>query len=612
MVLTALSVIYISTPESKQQGEESLSNSYIVLQGSDEDTNGKKLGQSLVNGLIIVSVIGVMTFVIVLLYKYRCMKILFGYMVLASASLLGILSSYMFEIAVERYNLYVDKLSFALTIWNFAIVGTVSIFFGQSIPPYITQGYLIATSVIVAWQLSHFDPWTAWVLLVLLALYDLFAVLTPCGPLKALVKLMQLYDAPRLPGLLYEANLGSAGGGGRAPTGDNVETRASNDRRSETSSGESSLPSGSGELEVSGQLARTQNGAAQDGSEGHEEMTTDESHQEQAPSTARIEVSESPGPIDVDTGEELLMVEDAPPPLMSPRMGIIPRGVALLYQLRILYPDYSPDFDLGETWTIDELQEEVEVEFPANGWYIVPHSKQLEGKATRYAVLSPDNELDKVVFVTSQGEVREDVRDKPRPMGRIPLALARINKLPVRRPDEDMPSEQPASTEDYTAEELQGEVDVFFPRNGWRIEKHSEQRENEETRYAVIQPDGTIKRILFVNSEGKVFEDLREKNAEAAEQDAKRDRSSIKLGLGDFIFYSILVSKAALYSSTTFFACTVAILFGLGLTLGLLALRGKALPALPISIFLGVVFYLLTRYSMQPWIQDIFIQGSYV
>jgi hypothetical protein len=51
-----------------------------------------------------------------------------------------------------------------------------------------------------------FDEWTCWSLLLMLALYDLCAVLTPCGPLKMLVGLMQERNEP-LPGLLYEANL---------------------------------------------------------------------------------------------------------------------------------------------------------------------------------------------------------------------------------------------------------------------------------------------------------------------------------------------------------------------------------------------------------------------
>ncbi|EEC51311.1 predicted protein, partial [Phaeodactylum tricornutum CCAP 1055/1] len=161
---------------------------------------------SLLNGIIIVCVVCALTFFIVILYKYRCMKILLGYMILSSMLLLGFLCSIMFEVAIDRYELNVDVLSFYFFLYNFSVVGTVAIFFGKGIPPFVTQGYLIATSVIVAWQLAFFDAWTAWVLLVLLALYDLFAVLTPCGPLKALVNLMQQEDAPDMPGLLYEAS----------------------------------------------------------------------------------------------------------------------------------------------------------------------------------------------------------------------------------------------------------------------------------------------------------------------------------------------------------------------------------------------------------------------
>lgn len=160
MILAALATVYISTPESREEGEESLSDSYTVLQGSEDDTDGQKLGQSLVNGLVIVLVITLMTFVIVLLYKYRCMKILVGYMIIAMTSLLGFVSSQMFTIAIERYELGIDRVSYAITIYNFALVGTISLFFGQGIPAYISQFYLIAISVIVAWQLSHFDPWT--------------------------------------------------------------------------------------------------------------------------------------------------------------------------------------------------------------------------------------------------------------------------------------------------------------------------------------------------------------------------------------------------------------------------------------------------------------------
>ncbi|KAL5770195.1 hypothetical protein ACOSP7_014349 [Xanthoceras sorbifolium] len=76
----------------------------------------------------------------------------------------------------------------------------------------------------------------------------------------------------------------------------------------------------------------------------------------------------------------------------------------------------------------------------------------------------------------------------------------------------------------------------------------------------------------------------------------------IKLGLGDFVFYSVLVGRAAMYDLMTVYACYLAIISGLGFTLILLSVSGRALPALPISITLGVLFYFLTRLLMEPFV----------
>ncbi|GAB4858017.1 hypothetical protein Ancab_015920 [Ancistrocladus abbreviatus] len=89
------------------------------------------------------------------------------------------------------------------------------------------------------------------------------------------------------------------------------------------------------------------------------------------------------------------------------------------------------------------------------------------------------------------------------------------------------------------------------------------------------------------------------------EEDGESELSAtrgIKLGLGDFVFYSVLVGRAAMYDLMTVYACYLAIISGLGCTLILLSACRRALPALPISITLGVLFYFLTRLLMEPFV----------
>ncbi|KAK4252520.1 hypothetical protein QN277_014511 [Acacia crassicarpa] len=76
----------------------------------------------------------------------------------------------------------------------------------------------------------------------------------------------------------------------------------------------------------------------------------------------------------------------------------------------------------------------------------------------------------------------------------------------------------------------------------------------------------------------------------------------IKLGLGDFIFYSVLVGRAVMYDYMAVYACYLATIGGLGITLMLLALYQRALPALPVSIMLGVSFYFLTRFLLESFV----------
>lgn len=191
----------------------------------------------------------------------------------------------------------------------------------------------------------------------------------------------------------------------------------------------------------------------------------------------------------------------------------------------------------------------------------------------------------------------------------VPLAIAKVYKLPIALPDATTSSSIDTShpkaylEQELTSDQLRMNVDVQFPRGGGRIE--TTLNNQNESRYLVYDRNGDLKRTLLVTEVGKVME-------QRTREGEEKGSNNIKLGLGDFIFYSVLVSKAAENGFAAFVACFLAILTGLGGTLVLLAVYHHALPALPISIFLAVGFFVLTTYCMEPWIHMMWQAPFYV
>ena len=187
LVLSSLAVVYIESPFSQTRQGGGLK----VYDISDDDwyddsgdSNTEKLGKSMINALTIVGTMAALTFVIVFLYYIRCTRFLQGYMIFSSFTLLSFMGGILFSTALQQFDIAMDAFSFFFLLYTFAIGGVISIFYQKGIPFQMTQGYLIITSVLLAWQLSKFDEYTCFALLVALAFYDLCAVLTPCGPLK--------------------------------------------------------------------------------------------------------------------------------------------------------------------------------------------------------------------------------------------------------------------------------------------------------------------------------------------------------------------------------------------------------------------------------------------
>jgi presenilin 1 len=85
----------------------------------------------------------------------------------------------------------------------------------------------------------------------------------------------------------------------------------------------------------------------------------------------------------------------------------------------------------------------------------------------------------------------------------------------------------------------------------------------------------------------------------------RSEGNGLKLGLGDFVFYSVLVGRASLNDWLTTIGCMLSVLSGLVITILILVLKRKPLPALPISIFFGILVYFMVSLTLTTMIQSL-------
>ena len=90
-----------------------------------------------------------------------------------------------------------------------------------------------------------------------------------------------------------------------------------------------------------------------------------------------------------------------------------------------------------------------------------------------------------------------------------------------------------------------------------------------------------------------------EKKKEQKEQKPKKEREGVRLGLGDFCFYGVLVTRAARLGWDITILCVFAVVLGLALTLVCLAVFKRPLPALPFSLILGIIFFLTGAFTFR-------------
>ena len=548
MLLVVWSVTVLTPTASRtifSEGAVSFTSSSSSASGQHASPTSDQLGHAVLNALIAVGIVVATTVLVVILYKYRCMAVLKAWMLGSSISILFLLTWVFADVFCQRFQIAYDWISILVFLANFGGVGVLSLFYFGN--PRVMQMYLVFTSITIAWLLNRMLPeWTTWVLLLGMAVYDLFSVLCRRGPLRQLVDIADEREE-HMVGFIYH-------GGGRE--GGDVEMMEAESREGGGSA--SSTSAGGAQGGVEQDVASTPTSSYRGVPRQQQDECQSDDRRERTNFTLCEDSSGAVGAMSygavgaVDPGQQISSSSS------TMRTHVVTSATSSLLQLQ---SDAACEDNRA-----DDNDNEVE---------------DIRGSAAKSAI-----------SVMRHNSSRLTKQQAPSPP---PFTTKSTNSAKAPTGGGNKKKQQGEGFEASGGETAMMGVQEADARH--------EEREAAGALTTRSTATTTTTNTTTTAAAATPPPPTADPFVALFQAVTMAEKDGFRLGLGDFIFYSVLVAKAALYSDASWISSMVAVLIGLVLTLcSVFFFRQSvpAVPALPLSILIGLLIFFVGKYFIVP------------
>lgn len=165
----------------------------------------ERVTQNMIVAAVFLGFIVLVTLIVLFIFYMGWITCLTYYFYLPSIVIMSFVIPAHLRHLMEVMRIQADIISTLIFVYNFTVVGFISIF--QNGPLCLQQFYLIINSAAVAIFMVIFLPdWVPWLSLAVVIFWDVFAVLSPIGPLRMLIKLSSSQDKVIMPGMVYSTD----------------------------------------------------------------------------------------------------------------------------------------------------------------------------------------------------------------------------------------------------------------------------------------------------------------------------------------------------------------------------------------------------------------------